>query len=314
MSNITRRPIYQKDAKPVKARKRAGKDAPYLEKVAQLPCVICHEHHMPQMSPTQVHHCIHGRGSMGKKSPDCMTIPLCEGHHQGNFDTSKIAIHREPQAWKEAYGLDTEWISWVEENLPVRSHLKIRGKCRASGCEERGDRAGFCSPHYHRNWSHGDPNAGGTSPGSVQRWLEQHKDHIGDDCLLWPFSKNEGYFSVKLPSGGWTKAHRRMCELAHGKAQAGMNALHSCHNKSCVNPRHLRWGTQMENIHDAIEAGAMPFGEKRRTSKLTVSDVRAIKRRLATGNETNEDIAKDYPVCRAAIWQIAAGKSWRHVK
>lgn len=51
------------------------------------------------------------------RAPDCMTIPLCEGHHQGDFDTSKIALHREPRAWKEAYGLDTEWLSWVEAQL-----------------------------------------------------------------------------------------------------------------------------------------------------------------------------------------------------
>lgn len=92
------------------------RDRRHLARVARLPCCICHEFEMPQQSPTQVHHCIHGRHSMAR-APDCMTIPLCEGHHQGDFDTSKIALHREPKAWKEAYGHDTEWLSWVEAQL-----------------------------------------------------------------------------------------------------------------------------------------------------------------------------------------------------
>ncbi len=32
--------------------------------------------------------------------------------------------------------------------------------------------------------------------------------------------------------------------------------LHACGNGKCSNPRHLYWGTQKENIHDAIEHGS----------------------------------------------------------
>lgn len=92
------------------------KDRNRLAAVAELPCCICTEYGMAQASPTQVHHCIHGRYSTAK-APDSMTIPLCEGHHQGLFDTSKLAIHRAKETWRETYGADTEWISWTEERL-----------------------------------------------------------------------------------------------------------------------------------------------------------------------------------------------------
>ena len=108
--NLTGQAIRQKS-------ERAAKNPAHLAKVAALPCVICTEWGMRQLSPTQVHHCIHGRNSMGRKSPDSMTIPLCEGHHQGLRDTTKIALHREPNAWRDAYGLDTDWISWTEERI-----------------------------------------------------------------------------------------------------------------------------------------------------------------------------------------------------
>lgn len=95
---------------------RAAKDPARLAAVAALPCCICAEYGMAQNSPTQVHHCIHGRYSTAR-SPDSMTIPLCEGHHQGLIDTTKIAIHRGKKTWLDAYGPDTDWISWTEERI-----------------------------------------------------------------------------------------------------------------------------------------------------------------------------------------------------
>jgi hypothetical protein len=107
--NITGRPIL---AKPQKAKPNPE----HMARVAAMPCVICHEWGLPQLSPTQVHHCIHGRGG-NRKRPDEMTIPLCEGHHQGNFDTSKLALHRAPAKWARIYGEDIKWLSWVEAQL-----------------------------------------------------------------------------------------------------------------------------------------------------------------------------------------------------
>jgi hypothetical protein len=106
---ITQRPVT---FKPPKAKPKAK----HMAKVAALPCVICHEWGLPQESKTQVHHVIHGRFA-SRRVPDEMTIPLCEGHHVGNFDTSKIAIHREPAKWERLYGPDHEWLSWVEERI-----------------------------------------------------------------------------------------------------------------------------------------------------------------------------------------------------
>jgi len=96
--------------------KALGKDPQHLARVGELPCVICTEYGEPQLSPTQVHHCIHGRYST-RRAPDSMTIPLCEGHHQGLFDVSKLALHQAPSKWRRLYGSDTDWIGWVEARL-----------------------------------------------------------------------------------------------------------------------------------------------------------------------------------------------------
>jgi hypothetical protein len=107
--NLTQRPIYPKP-------EPAAPDLDHMGRVAELPCVICHEYGLPQNSRTTVHHVIHGRNG-NRRVPDTMTIPLCEGHHQGLRDTTKVAVHRSPDKWKRLYGEDHEWLSWVERRL-----------------------------------------------------------------------------------------------------------------------------------------------------------------------------------------------------
>lgn len=307
MSRI--RPMKPPTQKP--ARKVADKAR--MARVAQLPCCICHEYGMPQNSPTQVHHCIHGRHGTAR-APDCMTIPLCEGHHQGMFDTSKIALHREPAAWRQAYGTDTQWISWTDEKLSGRGQKIIpRSECLASGCNSRAFASGYCSSHYRRVKKYGDPLAGGTQTGGPLRWILENSNHSGSECLKWPFSDLDGYYSLSAGSGKFTKAHRKMCEVAHGPAKNGLVARHLCGNKNCLNPRHLAWGTPAENTADMAAHGTKLEGANSPSAKITEQDVIEIRRRRAAG-EMLDEIAADYPIGKANVWAIAARKTWKHVK
>lgn len=113
--NLTGQPIYSKDPS-YRTKRNSGDNPEYLKRVRQLPCVICQEFGMRQESPTTAHHVIMGRGG-SRRTPDIMAIGLCDGHHQGTFDTSKIAIHRNPKAWREAYGEDVDWVGWTQEKL-----------------------------------------------------------------------------------------------------------------------------------------------------------------------------------------------------
>jgi len=98
--------------KPAKAKPNPA----YLAKVRALPCIICTSYGLPQRSPTQAHHVIHERGSF-RKVPDTMTIPLCEGHHQGLMDTSKIALHQQPSRWKREYGPDHTYVAITQDMI-----------------------------------------------------------------------------------------------------------------------------------------------------------------------------------------------------
>lgn len=108
-STIKPRPIYQKE-------ERQPERPDYLAAVRGLPCVICDAWGMPQLSQTIAHHPICGRYGT-RKAPDIAAIPLCDGHHQGDFDASKIAIHRERSAWVDWFGKDTEYIGITQDKL-----------------------------------------------------------------------------------------------------------------------------------------------------------------------------------------------------
>lgn len=78
-----------------------------------------------------------------------------------------------------------------------------------------------------------------------------------DGCWLWTAGTRSGYGTLR--SGGkrgpMIQAHRLSWELANGPMPQGAHILHSCDNKLCVNPAHLRPGTQADNTQDAIERG-----------------------------------------------------------
>ena len=107
--NLTRQPVTQK-APQFPSR------PDYLAAVRELPCCICDAFGEPQMSATTAHHPIHGRASQ-RKRPDVCAIPLCDGHHQGLWDNSKVAVHRDPAEWKARYGPDTDWIAVTQDKL-----------------------------------------------------------------------------------------------------------------------------------------------------------------------------------------------------
>ena len=95
---------------------KAKPDPRYLARVRELPCCICMAFGEAQITATTAHHPIHDRYSQ-RKVPDRMAIPLCDGHHQGQWDTTKVAIHREPSKWRRLYGPDHDYIAATQDRL-----------------------------------------------------------------------------------------------------------------------------------------------------------------------------------------------------
>lgn len=73
-------------------------------------------------------------------------------------------------------------------------------------------------------------------------------------CWIWIASTRSGYGAFKL-HGKVISAHRLVWQWNYGEIPGGLNVLHICNNRRCVNPTHLYLGTHKDNVRDSIANG-----------------------------------------------------------
>lgn len=90
--------------------------------------------------------------------------------------------------------------------------------------------------------------------------------------------------------------------------------MHSCDNRLCCNPEHLRIGSQSDNMRDAVSKGRMRIPDNRgvrsANAKLTEADVAAIRARYAEGGVSQECIGAQYGVSQMVVSRIIRGVSY----
>ena len=74
-----------------------------------------------------------------------------------------------------------------------------------------------------------------------------------DKCWLWKGSINISGYGVFGLDGKNIGAHRMAYILSNGSIDDKLIVLHSCDNRLCCNPSHLRQGTSCDNVRDALE-------------------------------------------------------------
>ena len=138
-----------------------------------------------------------------------------------------------------------------------------------------------------------------------------------DEC--WPFI---GY---RDPNGYGTfgsenrkhKAHRIAWELTYGELTSNEVVRHFvCDNPPCCNPKHLRKGSQSDNVADTVSKGRHARGLKHSLSLqgksgiLTRYQVKLIRHFYATDEFSHKDIANAMGVSKATVQSICARRNW----
>ncbi len=91
-------------------------------------------------------------------------------------------------------------------------------------------------------------------PGEALELVREVALEPPDHCYPWPFGKDRLGYGRVFYQGKTRPAHRVAWELHHGIVMGvEFDACHQpmiCHDRSCINPLHIRPGTRAENMAD----------------------------------------------------------------
>jgi len=118
---------------------------------------------------------------------------------------------------------------------------------------------------------------------TLQTYLEA-RFRVTPGCWIWTGSLSpKGY--GKLQIGNYhLRAHRVSYEVYVGPiTDPELMVLHRCDNPSCVNPEHLRLGTNADNMKDKKDKGRSAKGEGHGMAKLSNAQRTEIWNELQAG-------------------------------
>lgn len=144
------------------------------------------------------------------------------------------------------------------------------------------------------------------------------------DCWLWTLYRDKagygrvGKSKIRLRYNK-SGAHQLSYSVFVSEISDGLIVLHSCRNRHCCNPKHLRLGTPADNAEDRKRDGTSVGnkgqlkGEANSYSKLTDEQVLTIRELYATGSYSHRQLGELFGVNKTTVRSIVNGLAWRHV-
>jgi len=129
---------------------------------------------------------------------------------------------------------------------------------------------------------------------------------VSGRCREWLGGKTRGGYGELRWEGRPQYAHRLAYTEYVGPIPEGMQVLHSCDNRGCVNDEHFFLGTHTDNMADKIAKGRAARGERIGSAKLTEAQALAIR----ADPRPQHVIAAAYGVLPNNVSRIKSGHRW----
>lgn len=178
----------------------------------------------------------------------------------------------------------------------------------------------------------------------TESFQEKYMPEPNSGCWLWLASclkDRYGKLSYGVigrcdGSGRLYLAHRASWIIHNGEIPDGLDVMHSCDNRQCVNPQHLSLGTRADNMADAVakkrtcggprrslimkgvfenpeyvanHKAKRPRGEAHGCAKITTADAIAIR----NSQEQTSVLARKFSLSKGTIRNIRSGRIWTHI-
>lgn len=137
---------------------------------------------------------------------------------------------------------------------------------------------------------------------SIRDKLEAYSMPVTEcGCWLWLGAERRGYGAINIKNKV-LYSHRVSYEEFVGPIPDGLQVMHTCDTPPCINPAHLKLGTDLDNTLDMMQKG-------RHFTTLTEEKVLLICSLLRQGQHQQE-IADQFNISQPLVSYIKIGQSW----
>jgi hypothetical protein len=146
------------------------------------------------------------------------------------------------------------------------------------------------------------------SNSDVERILNKI-EYVGE-CWIWQGAKSSSGYGNFFLQGKYLNTHKASYMLFKGEVPEGLQVMHSCDTKLCVNPAHLEAGTPLQNTQDSKIRGLVPptpTGDKHHCTKISDAEVWQMRDLHKSGLFTYDQIAKLYNTVNRTVAGICRG-------
>lgn len=146
-----------------------------------------------------------------------------------------------------------------------QDRLKNAPYCTVYSCGRRAEKRGMCGAHYFRWRMHGSAEGGRSPNGEREAFLLRFAPRNTDECIPWPFGGSGHGYGSRVGELGYP--HQFICQKFNGRSPSSKHEVaHSCGNRICINPMHLRWALHVENEADKFIHGTRKRSTRRRAT------------------------------------------------